>query len=61
MSKQVKRNTYLTYGHKHSFGSALSGAAGGLNMESLGKGIGGSIGAIGSAVGIIFKHKIIII
>lgn len=51
MSKQVKRNTYLTYGHKHSFGSALSGAAGGLNMESLGKGIGGSIGAIGSAVG----------
>ena len=51
MSKQVKRNTYLTYGHKHSFGSALSGAAGGLNMESLGKGIRGSIGAIGSAVG----------
>lgn len=51
MSKRVKRNTYLTYGHKHSFGSAFSGAAGGLGMESLGKGVGGGIGAIGSAVG----------
>lgn len=51
MSKRVKRNTYLTYGHKHSFGSAFSGAAGGLGMESLGKGVGGGIGAIGSAAG----------
>lgn len=51
MSKRVKRNTYLTYGHKHSFGSAFSGAAGRLNMESLGKGVGGGIGAIGSAAG----------
>ena len=51
MSKRVKRNTYLTYGHKHSFGSAFQGAAGGLNMESLGKGVGGGIGAIGSAAG----------
>ena len=51
MSKRVKRNTYLTYGHKHSFGSAFKEAAGGLNMESLGKGVGGGIRAIGSAAG----------
>lgn len=51
MSKRVKRNTYLTYGHRHDFGSAFKAEAGGLNMESLGKGVGGGIGAIGSAAG----------
>lgn len=51
MSKRVKRNTYLTYGHKHSFGSAFKKAVGRLNMESLGKSVGDKIGAIGSATG----------
>lgn len=51
MSKRIKRDTYLTYGHKHDFGSGLKEGAGALNMSSLGKGIGSNIGAIGSAVG----------
>lgn len=54
MSKRVKRNTYLTYGHKHSFGAGLKEVAGGegaLSMTSLGKGVGGGIGAIGAAAG----------
>lgn len=66
MSKRVKRNTYLTYGHKFdgvtpdyssmSFGKALSSGMGKVNLGTLGGSIGGALkgsgaGAIGSAVG----------
>ena len=66
MSKRVKRNTYLTYGHKFSgetpdfssmsFGKALGAGMGKMNLGTLGGSIGGAFkgsgaGAIGSAIG----------
>lgn len=66
MSKRVKRNTYLTYGHKFdgetpdyssmSFGKALGAGMGKVNLGTLGGSIGGAFkgsgaGAIGSAIG----------
>lgn len=66
MRKRVKRNTYLTYGHKFdgetpdyssmSFGKALGAGMGKVNLGTLGGSIGGAFkgsgaGAIGSAIG----------
>ena len=66
MSKRIKRDTYLTYGHKFdgvtpdfssmSFGKALGAGMGKVNLGTLGGSIGGALkgsgaGAIGSAIG----------
>lgn len=54
MSKRVKRNTYLTYGHKFedagpidmNFGSAMKGAFGGSGAGAIGSAVGGAIGGL---------------
>lgn len=54
MSKRVKRNTYLTYGHKFAdagpidmnFGSAMKGAFGGKGAGAIGSAIGGAVGGL---------------
>ena len=54
MSKRVKRNTYLTYGHKFAdagpidmnFGNAMKGAFGGKGAGAIGSAIGGAVGGL---------------
>ena len=54
MSKRVKRNTYLTYGHKFedagpidmNFGNAMKGAFGGSGAGAIGSAVGGAIGGL---------------
>ena len=54
MSKRIKRDTYLTYGHKFedagpidmNFGNAMKGAFGGKGAGAIGSAIGGAVGGL---------------